>query len=327
MNLRPWLWLPAQWAHDLSSTALNTLKHLTAEVTAEAQWRPLKWRHLHFRNPLGIAGGVDKNAQQVEAWWHLGAGFVEIGTITPQAQLANPGKIMARQNSQQALWNKMGFPSEGADVVAFRLKQLKQRRTPIFVNIGKNRSTPLEQASQDYCLGIEKFRHLADAYVVNISSPNTQGLRELLSEKNLEEFLLPIIQSAQTKLPTPVLLKLSPDMTNQELFHALDVSLNFNIDGWIISNTTLQRTSDSNFPTEGGVSGAPLASLAKNMLRQAVSHLGSRKGDRLLVAVGGIMNANDVQERLALGADLVQVYSALVFSGPMFLKQVGRQLQ
>ena len=327
---KPWLWLPAKVAHDLSPFFLQTRTLVSGAVTY--RWRPFTWRGLEFVNRLGIAGGVDKNADSLRAWWTFGPGFIEIGTVTPRPQGPNPGKIMARDPKRSALWNKMGFPSGGMDRVVENLKRVaRPYHTPVFVNIGKNRDTSNESAASDYVSCLQTLYSVADAFVINISSPNTKGLRDLLKPENLKGFLVPIVDARNREAARvndgrvrPLLLKLSPDLEQSDLESAINVSLELNLDGWIVSNTTLSREKGMSFPAEGGVSGAPLTALSKDVLRRTVAILGPRKGDRLLISAGGVMSPSEVQERLDLGADLVQVYSALIFEGPGFFKKVAK---
>ncbi len=319
MNLKPWLLLPASAAHALSTPALKVLNLFLP--TKKALWRPVHWQGLDFCNPLGIAGGVDKNAEQMAPWWKLGCGFIEIGTITPLPQKPNPGLIIDRNFEQKALWNKMGFPSKGVDFAIKQLKKLpKKRPTPIFANIGKNRTTPNAEAHKDYLTCIQKLTPYVDAFVINISSPNTQGLRDLLLPENIKKFLLPISQQ-KTK---PTLLKISPDLSYDELTTVLKVSLELGFDGWVLTNTTVKRPFIG-FLTEGGLSGKPLSELSKSVLKQTLEILGPKRENKLLISAGGVMNYEDVKERLNLGADLIQVYSALVFSGPFFFRQISEQ--
>jgi dihydroorotate dehydrogenase len=286
------------------------------------EWRPLEWRGLHFPNRLGIAGGVDKNAENIKAWWALGAGFVEIGTVTPLAQKGNTPPVLDRDIEHEALWNRLGFPSEGVKKVRRRLESLKRPfATPIFANIGKNATTPLDQAHTDYLQLLGELSGLIDGFVINISSPNTKGLRELLKPENLRGFLQPIMEARRRE---PMFLKLSPDMQDSELNHALEISSELGIDGWILTNTSQGLRDGLNFPKEGGVSGRPLGPISKETLRKAVRWLGRDRRGRLVVSVGGVMSAEDVTERLELGADLVQVYSALIFEGPLFFRRVAK---
>lgn len=321
---KPWFLIPPQWAHDLSSLALPLYSLIHGRKTP--QWNSFDWRGLHFANPLGIAGGVDKNAENLKDWWALGCGFVEVGTVTPRAQNPNPGKIMDRDLKLQAMWNKMGFPSEGADDVFYNLASYAPKyRTPIFVNIGKNRYTPNNHAVQDYLTLVDKFRPFADAYVVNISSPNTTGLRDLQNKENLDSLISPIVERVSRYEPTPVLVKLSPDMGDEVLSETVMHLAKLGVDGFVLTNTTLSRPAGCTFPAEGGLSGAPLKELSKRALKIAIDSLGQKREGLLLVSAGGIMTPEDVFERLQMGADLVQIYSALVFHGPHFFHDVARR--
>lgn len=322
---KPWLLLPPQWAHDLSSLALPVYSLIHGAKTP--LWKSFTWRNLHFANPMGIAGGVDKNAENLKAWWALGCGFVEIGTVTPRPQTPNPGKIIDRDLKLQAMWNKMGFPSDGAEEVFYNLTSYAPNyRTPIFVNIGKNRYTPNECAVQDYLTLIDRFRPFADVYVVNISSPNTKGLRDLQSKENLAALIEPIVEKVSRFEPTPVLVKLSPDMGDEALAETVVYCEQLGVDGFVLTNTTLSRPKECYFPAEeGGLSGAPLKELSQRALKVAINALGKKREDLLLVSVGGMLTPEDVFERLHMGADLVQIYSALVFHGPDFFHTVARR--
>lgn len=321
---KPWLFLPTDIGHKFSPLFLKAYGRISPMRTYT--WKPFSWRGLDFTNPLGIAGGFDKNAELIQELWTLGVGFVEIGTVTPNHQRKNKGKTIARDLKNKALWNQLGFPSQGCDIVKKRLLSLKQPHfTPVFVNIGKNRDTPMERACDDYVKLVRTLGNTADAFVINISSPNTPQLRSLLSPDKLQDFLSVIIEEnkdASVGKLTPILLKLSPDMTEDELKKILDVSLESGIDGWILTNTTTNREGASKFPKMGGVSGRPLGEKSKLLLKTTVEHLGNDRGDKLIASVGGVMTSLDVFERLQMGANLVQVYSTLVFEGPFFFKKV-----
>lgn len=320
MISKPWLWIPPQFSHDLSPWIMNVAGHLPARSIPT--WDSFTWRGLHFPNRLGIAGGVDKDGLGIKGWWNFGAGFLEVGTITPKPQPGNAGVRVGRDVAHEAVWNRLGFPSQGADRLSERLSSLKQRRTPVFANIGKNAQTPLESAHHDYLFLIDRFAPLVDGFVVNISSPNTKGLRELLKPVRLKEFIAPLSEKFSAKA-TPWLLKISPDIEPQELESILQISSDAGCGGWVLTNTSQGLREGLSFPPEGGVSGKPLAEKSKALLRS----VGTAKQDRLVVSVGGVLTPEDVEERLALGADLVQVYAALIFSGPTFFRQVARWRQ
>lgn len=339
--MKPWLWLPPKLAHDLSPWALRLYSSFSSSENAEQfAWNSFSWNGIHFKNPLGIAGGVDKAAELLSVWQKIGCGFIEAGTVTPQLQKSNPGKIMDRSLEDQALWNKMGFPSYGVEDFYFNLKSYKEDplALPVFANIGKNRDTPNSEAYMDYVQLMTRLYPGCDAFVLNISSPNTKGLRDLANPEYLKTFLQPVVEAREElkaifTLNRPLLLKLSPDLEESDLCQIVDIACQEKIDGFILTNTTLARTTKYHFPKEGGVSGLPLRALSLKALKIVVEHLKSSSTNitslnnpkKLIISVGGVMTASDVFERINLGADLVQVYSSLIFSGPRFFKDVSKE--
>lgn len=324
--MKPWLWIPPKLAHDLSSVALQIYSALRMgfEDQSIPIWQPLDWRGLHFPNRLGIAGGVDKDAALIDEWWSLGCGFIEIGTITPRAQDPNPGKIIDRNLGELALWNRMGFPGSGVNIVRANLLDVaKPWPTPVFANIGKNRDTMNQNAHLDYQICMNELGDVVDGFIINISSPNTSGLRELLLPSNLKIFLAAVVRARdESPAPkTPLILKISPDMHDEEIARVTETALELGLDGFIATNTTLARSHPSPFPAEGGVSGQPLAQRSKAVLERLAPLLDER---HLLISAGGVMSAEDVFERLELGADLVQIYTALIFEGPGFFRRVAK---
>ena len=319
--IKPWLWLPASLAHAVSDLGVQASAFLADDWQndPDCKWKPFRWNGFEFKNRLGIAGGLDKNAEQIQAWQKLGAGFIEVGTVTPKPQSANPGRIIARNAEQQALWNKMGFPSKGYRYVIDEIR-FSNRTVPLFVNIGKNRETPNEKAFDEYAFLTENLRSHADALVVNISSPNTTGLRDLFKKEYLEAGLKKVVKKA---IYTPVLLKFSPDMTDLELQEVVRTAMGCGIAGFIMTNTTTSRGPHSPFPKDGGVSGASLKEASIRCFEKVQELAGSERNSLLLVNCGGVMTSADVFDRLKRGADLVQVYAALVFTGPSFLKEVA----
>lgn len=325
--MKPWLLLPPEVAYKVAPLALKA--HRLVTKPKHCRWKPFEWRGMKFFNPMGTSGGVDKNAEHIEDWWRFGVGFQELGTVTPQPQDPNPGKIIDRSNGERAIWNKMGFPNQGLDQFIKNISRIpKPFYTPLFLNIGKNRWTPNEKAHEDYIYCLKTLYPFADVFVINISSPNTSGLRDLLQKEQLRHFLEPIVaanlEMAGGNHPKPLLLKLSPDQSIDELGITIETSLNLGLDGWILTNTTTQLRDKLPFPDAGGISGAPLGPTSINLLKQAVEILGKNKKDKLLISSGGVMTPNDVFERLELGADLVQVYAALIFEGPQFFTQVAK---
>jgi dihydroorotate dehydrogenase len=296
-------------------------------------WGSFSWRGLEFTNPLGIAGGIDKDAVSIQDWWTLGPGFIEIGTITPRPQRGHTGRRLARHLEHRALWNRMGFPSQGVEAVIKRLKRLYQPRfTPVFANIGKNATTPIESAVDDYLTCLHLLNGLVDGFVINLSSPNTPGLRDLLSPDRLRGFLEPLIAGSRethgkraSDRATPILLKLSPDVSPTHLEEIVLVAAQLGIDGFVVANSSTSLKDQFSFAQDGGVSGAPLAPLARDMLALTIKALGANRQGKLIISCGGVMTPQDVFERLSLGADLVQVYSALIFEGPFFFRKVANQ--
>ncbi|MCY4321318.1 MAG: quinone-dependent dihydroorotate dehydrogenase [Bdellovibrionaceae bacterium] len=332
MLTKPWLLLPSHWLYSLSPIVLKFYSHINSDQPYK--WKTVKWRNLSFPNPLGIAGGLDKNATYIKDYWKLGAGFVEVGTVTPKAQHSNPHKILDRSVKHLSLWNNMGFPNRGLDFVKNRLEILfeesnegKKILSPIFINIGKNRDTPISQAVEDYKKSMEALYPFASAFVINISSPNTKDLRELFKEKNLYHFLNTLHElRLSLKINRPLILKLSPDEDN--FMQIIEQSLSVGIDGWCICNSTIKRPVKNIFPEDrGGLSGRLLGETSLGLLKQLKAYLEKNQiKDKLVISCGGVLTAQDVLERLNLGADLVQVYSALVFKGFGFFKSVYKEL-
>ena len=320
--MKPWLWIPVRWAHELGPYGLKISSLFQPHDIPE--WKSFTWKGLHFKNPLGLAGGVDKNAESIPDWWKHGAGFVEVGTVTPLPQKPNPGKIIARDPDQQALWNRMGFPSHGGYEVLSNLKLLEDRRSPLLINIGKNRHTPLEKSTEDYLSLMDLFQDHADLFVVNISSPNTKDLRLLQTPQNFANFLKPLVQFSKSVTQKPMLIKLSPDEDNHALQEMIETAAGVGVDGFVLTNTTTQRPQGISFPQEGGMSGLPLRHRATECLKILVQTLGARKKDFLIVSAGGVTESKDVFERLDEGADLVEVYSTLIFNGPGFFRKVAK---
>lgn len=318
--MKPWLWLPPTWSHTLAPAVLPLVALLGPK--GPARWKPLHWKGHEFLNRLGIAGGVDKEGTQLIPWQNLGAGFLEVGTVTPRAQGPNPGIIMDRDFRTLSVWNKMGFPNPGAEAVKAQLLKIAPAlKVPLFINIGKNRDTDNKDAIKDYTSAYQILKECSDIFVINISSPNTKGLRDLQSREHLRDFLAGIRQVATDK---KLLLKLSPDMTADNLKESLDLGVQEKMDGFILTNTTLQRPGSLPYPSEGGVSGDPLKTLSRQALTLSTQHLGESKKDHLIVSVGGILDYEEVAWRLDHGADLAQVYAALVYQGPLFFRKAAK---
>jgi dihydroorotate dehydrogenase len=275
---------------------------------------------IRFPNPLGLAAGFDKNGVAYSFWRGIGFGSVEFGTVTPRPQEGNPRPRMWRFPGERALGNSLGFPNEGAEVVAKRLARAKRPDGPVVgINLGKNKETPLERAAEDYVSALEATREVADYWVVNVSSPNTPRLRELQSRSRLADLLSKVREAAGA---TPLFVKLSPDLDDASLDDAAAAFRDSSCAGIVATNTTLDRP--SGIPCfEGGLSGRPLAARAIDVLRRLRDRLGP---DVPLISVGGIDGAAEAKARLDAGADLVQLYSAMVFEGPGLPTRILRGL-
>ncbi|WP_027883004.1 quinone-dependent dihydroorotate dehydrogenase [Meiothermus rufus] len=281
---------------------------------------------LHFPNPIGLAAGFDKNALALRAWPALGFGHVEIGSITALPQPGNPPPRLFRLPQDQALINRMGFNNEGAERVAARLESLQQTfgrlSVPVGINLGKSRATPLEKAPQDYLESLFRLWPYGDYFVINVSSPNTPGLRALQERERLEELLSALTGFVQQR--KPLLLKIAPDLSWTQIDEILALAEHYRLSGLIATNTTTQREGlKASLDEAGGLSGKPLGPRSLEVLRYLHRQL---RGRLPIVSVGGIFSSEDVWERLVNGATLVQVYTSLVYEGPSLVKKLCRGL-
>lgn len=284
---------------------------------------------LTFKNPVGLAAGFDKDARHVDSLAALGFGFIEIGTLTPKAQPGNDRPRLFRLPKDRALINRMGFNNEGALAAVERLKKVKQSII-IGGNIGKNKVTPNESAEDDYILCFNALYEHVDYFVVNVSSPNTPGLRELQEKAPLQRLLRKVKELSLTKSQVkPVLLKIAPDLTTGQLDDIVEILKSTGIDGVIATNTTISRDGLATGSEElghigaGGLSGKPLTKRATEVIRYLREKLGE---DYPIIGVGGIMSAEDALEKLQAGADLVQLYTGFIYEGPGLIKQINEKL-
>ncbi len=285
---------------------------------------------LKFPNPVGLAAGFDKNAVLTDELATLGFGFVEIGTVTPRPQPGNPQPRLFRLPQDEALINRMGFNNDGAAAVAARLAGRRNRQLLIGGNIGKNKDTPNERAADDYVAAFEALAEVVDYFVVNVSSPNTPGLRELQDKKPLIS-LLQQVQAVNLARPTPrpLLLKIAPDLTNSQLDDILEIARETRLSGLVATNTTIHRDGLAT-PTPtvagygaGGLSGRPLRARATEVI--AYLHQKSQ-GALPIIGAGGIHSAQDALEKLAAGATLVQLYTGFIYEGPGLVRQINQAL-
>lgn len=297
-------------AHALALRALRASSWLRRRGPIEHD--PVTIAGIRFPNRIGLAAGYDKDATAWRALASLGFGHIEIGTVTPRPQPGHPRPRIHRYPDRQALINRMGFPSDGAGAVAPRLGGRRPRGLVLGVSIGPNADTPSDRRAEDYLALVDRFRGLADYLAVNVSSPNTAGLRALEGAP-LEDLLAAIRHRAGA---TPVLVKLSPDLEDPEA--AARAAERAGIAGIIAGNTTLHRPGFSADTPPGGLSGEPLGPLALERLHRIAAVTGLP-----IIACGGIMNAADAHTRLAAGAALVQVYTGLVFRGPRLVREVA----
>ncbi|MEO9483862.1 MAG: quinone-dependent dihydroorotate dehydrogenase [Ekhidna sp.] len=283
---------------------------------------------LKFKNPVGLAAGFDKNAELIDDFSNLGFGFIEIGTLTPKGQPGNPQPRLFRLPMDEALINRMGFNNEGVEDA---VQRLKNRKSDIIVggNIGKNKVTPNENALNDYRICFEELFDYVDYFVVNVSSPNTPGLRELQEKEPLMKLLKALMEdNAKKESPKPLLLKIAPDLTESQLDDIISITNEVNLDGLIVSNTTIDR---SNLKTStekidaigaGGLSGKPVFKKSNEVLKYIRKHLPNVP----IIAVGGIHSAQDAIDKIQAGATLVQIYTGLVYEGPALIRKINAGL-
>ncbi len=284
---------------------------------------------IHFKNPVGLAAGFDKDAKLIDELACFGFGFIEIGTLTPKEQAGNEKPRLFRLPQDQALINRMGFNNGG---VLAAVERLKKRKSDVIIggNIGKNKITPNENAFEDYAYCFETLYPYVDYFVVNVSSPNTPGLRELQEKEPLKHLLLGVKALSLTKeRPKPILLKIAPDLNESQLNDVVAVLQETKTDGVIATNTTISRLglfTDDTLLTAmgiGGLSGKPLS----NRSNEVISFLRARLGkDFPIIGVGGIMTPNDATEKLKAGADLIQIYTGFVYEGPGFVRGINEEL-
>ena len=324
--VRPILFsLSAETAHDLAIRNLRAVSSLPSVLRALERFKPPPKPKtvfgLAFPNPIGLAAGFDKNGVAIPAWAALGFGFVEIGTVTAKAQPGNPKPRIFRYPEQGALINRLGFNNDGADDVAARLSALRESgrwpSIPVGINIGKSKVTPIEEAVTDYLYSFRLLAPLADYVVLNVSSPNTPGLRSLQEHDALEQ-LLRAIRGENQNSPKPVLLKIAPDLSLSELEQTVAVSEQNGIAGIIATNTTLDHSSiPPSRDQTGGLSGRPLREKSTEFVRAITSR------SRLpVIASGGIYHAESAREKLEAGAQLLQVYTGYVYRGPGLLREI-----
>ncbi len=334
---RPFLFgLEAETAHDL-----------TLEALARTQRTPLGWAYcasmvddpaqlagLRFPNRVGLAAGLDKNARCIDALGSMGFGFVEVGTVTPKAQPGNPKPRMFRLPQAQALINRLGFNNEGLDAFLANVRQssFRAKGRILGLNIGKNASTPIEQAAQDYLACLEGVFPHADYVTINISSPNTRNLRELQGDAALDA-LLGALRARRAQLrqrhgrDVPLFVKVAPDLDESQVAGIARALQQHGMDGVIATNTTIERSAVAHLPhaqETGGLSGAPVYEASNRVIRLLRAALGPAFP---IIGVGGILSADDAVGKIAAGADLVQIYTGLIYKGPALVQQAAGEIR
>jgi dihydroorotate dehydrogenase len=320
--------LDAEWSHDftinwLQRTQNNLLNCVYKQKIAE---KPVKAFGLTFKNPVGLAAGLDKNGECIDAFAAMGFGFIEIGTVTPKPQPGNDKPRMFRLPESQAFINRMGFNNKGVDNLIKNVKQAKYTGI-LGINIGKNKDTPEEEALNDYLICLRKVYNYASYITVNISSPNTPGLRNLQHGKALDELLVGL-KTEQRLLETqhskyvPILVKIAPDLTESEIVDISNSLIKAKIDGVIATNTTLDRSEvlgQEHAQEMGGLSGAVLTAKSQAVAEKLDSAIAGRM---TLIGVGGINSAESAKARINAGSSLIQLYSSLIYQGPKVIKEI-----
>ncbi len=314
--MRPILFrLDAERAHRLAISALAAMPAIGRR--RDPPELGIDLFGLHFTNPIGLAAGMDKDARAAHAWQAMGFGFAELGTITPRPQPGNPPPRVWRLPADRAVINSLGFPSEGAEVVAGRVEGLRRRGIgiPIALNFGPNKDTPPDRVAADYAALMRRLGPMADFVVINVSSPNTPGLRNWQSPLRMRELFAAMnAEIAPGTRRPPILLKVAPDLDPPTLHAICDTAVALKLDGIVATNTTIHREEvgvSSSF--EGGLSGAPLLPVARGLIADIYRHTGGRIA---IIGVGGIMSAEDAFGHIAAGASLVELYTGLVYEGP-----------
>lgn len=292
--------------------------------------KPITIMGLNFSNPVGLAAGLDKNGDYIDALSSLGFGSIEIGTVTPRPQPGNPRPRLFRLVEHEAIINRMGFNNHGIDYLLNRVAEC-QYQGVLGINIGKNFATPIEKATEDYLICLRKAYLVASYITINISSPNTKNLRQLQQGDDVRK-LLSALKEEQLKLQgqynkyTPIVVKIAPDLSDAEIQHIAGILVEFSIDGVIATNTTIERGTVQEHPLAdeaGGLSGAPVKDKSTYVVKRLAEELQMRLP---IIAVGGIMSHADAQEKLDAGASLVQVYSGLIFKGPNLVHEIMQGL-
>jgi dihydroorotate dehydrogenase len=331
-------WFPPEWVHYFSMNCLRLLSRIGLRPLLMAAFRPPRIGYevagLKFNNPVGLGAGFDKNGKYLAELEALGFGFVEIGTVTPLPQGGNKKPRLFRLPKDKALINRMGFNNEGAKAIADRLKDWKEanRHSKIVIggNIGKNKTTPNDEAWKDYETCFKVLHPYVDYFVVNVSSPNTPGLRELQEKESLRKIIrhLQMINNARAQAK-PIFLKIAPDLNKDQIDDVISLAMEIQLDGLVATNTTTSRdglspASSATGKEIGGLSGLPL----QKRSTEVVKYISEKTNGQLpVIASGGIFTGNDAREKLEAGAALVQVWTGFIYEGPGIVKKICKTLQ
>jgi len=310
---------PEEIAHDLALLSLKILHFLGFKIPQKNNANKISLKGITFFNKLGLAAGLDKNGDYIDPLASLGFGFLEIGTVTPRPQKGNPKPRLFRVRSQEALVNSLGFNNKGVDYLVAKVSKRKSS-IPLGISIGKNSDTPLEKAKDDYLMCLEKVFPYADYIAINISSPNTEGLRDLFNKEYFSDLIsslkLKQMELSEDHKYVPLFLKISPNIDSSHLKLLVEIILEKNIDGIICTNTSNVH---DHFSGKGGISGKPLLELSSKILVTLRSLVGKNFP---IIASGGVMCAGDFQRKLDCGADLVQIYTGLIYRGPSLVDEI-----
>ena len=324
--LRPFLFkLDPETTHDLAIKSLkfNYLPRKMFEVEDE-QILNIELLGKNFPNPIGLAAGFDKSGEVYNSLLKFGFGFIEIGTVTPLKQFGNPKPRIFRLEDDGALINRLGFNNDGIEIIKNRIKSEKKKGV-LGINIGPNKNT--KDQKNDFCIGLKNFFDIADYITVNISSPNTEGLRDFHDQEKLEDLLLALNKiKSENKINIPLLLKISPDIKDNHISEIADTAIKNDISGIILTNTTNSNKDKliSDFKKEeGGLSGEPLQQISTNMIKKFYKQL---NGKIPIIGVGGVNSGKSAYEKIIAGASLLQLYTGLVYKGPSIVKNIKKEL-
>jgi dihydroorotate dehydrogenase len=328
--------LDAETAHELTLSSLQKAYdcRLTRGLMASRLEKPCRLMGLSFRNPIGLAAGLDKNGAHIDALGNLGFGFVEVGTVTPKPQPGNPKPRMFRLPRADALINRLGFNNQGLDsfIANVRKSEWRSHGGILGLNIGKNAATPIEQAVDDYLIGLEGVYPHADYVTVNISSPNTQNLRALQGQEELTGLLLPLQERRKALADlhgrqVPMVVKIAPDLNTEQIDTIAALLPRYGVDGVIATNTTLSREAVRGLPhadETGGLSGPPVHELSLRVIERLRGQLGAAFP---IIGVGGVVSGKQAREKFAAGANAIQLYTGLIYRGPALIGECVRALE